>query len=410
MTIAQKNVNIQAGSISGSSDAFGRLRVSTPASLFDSQFQYNTLPLLWETTLTAGGTVAHLPNESSIELRVAASGDSTVRQSRQYVRYQPGKSQLIIMTGVLGAAEAGVRRRFGYFDASNGFFLEQTVDGLFLVKRTNITGTPTDTRVAQADWNVSTFQGSLVGLAGRITLNATQSQILVIDLQWLGVGRVRVGFEIDGILYYAHEFLHTNVLPSVYMTTANLPIRYELEATGAITGTKTMKQICSSVTSEGGFDIERGIPRGAGNGITTISVTTRRPVFSIRSSLTFNSIVNRGLIFPEGLDLHAATNSVYWELVLGGTLTGASFASAGSNSIADVDVAATAISGGEVLAVGFAAAGTGTKSGVSESLLSRLPLTIAANGTAGSALSIVCTGFGGAAAVVAAGLNWRELY
>ena len=68
-------------------------------------------------------------------------------------------------------------------------------------------------------------------------------------MQWLGVGRVRVGFNINGVIYYAHYFNNANNLGSVYMSTPNLPVRYEVSSTG---GSVTLDQICCTVQSEGG--------------------------------------------------------------------------------------------------------------------------------------------------------------
>lgn len=389
-------------------DAFGRLRVSEPTTLFESQFQYNLLPLLWETAITATGAAAHLPNESACEMSVSASGDECIRQTRQYFRYRPGKSQLLACTFVMGAGHANVRMRVGYFDANNGIFLQRAGSTVSLVRRTNTSGTPSDTAtVAKGSWNIDNFDGTG---PSKITLDLTKAQILLIDLQWLGVGRVRVGFDVDGVFYPAHQFLNANSLSTVYMTTANLPIRYEITATGAPGGKIVFKQICAMLASEGGAEIDLGVPRATGNGVTGIGVTTRRPICSIRANDVINSIANRGQIIIEGVELSAASNSSYWELVYGGTLTGASFSAVGDNSIADRDVAATAISGGEVIDAGFAVAGSGTVRGLADkSLLSKLPLTMDLAGTGYTNLSLVCTSFSGTSTVTGI-IRWREIY
>lgn len=382
-------------------DAFGRQPVSDPVTLFDSSLHYNTHPLLWETA--GDGTATHVAAKAAVQMAVTA-GQSLVRQSRAYLRYQPGKSQLVLLTGVFGAPTEGVTKRIGYFDAANGIFFEMASDGLYIVKRSSVTGSVVDTRVALAQCEAP-FPLSVDDI------DATKAQVFFIDLEWLGVGSVRCGMVIDGVPHILYEFAHTNRVTAVYMTTANLPVRYEMvSTTGAA---DDMWQICTSVQSEGGFQEEVGIPHGAGNGTTGISVSTRRAVLSIRPKATYNSVVNRGTIRPEAVDIYLTTTPAYYEVVYGGALGGSpSWVSAGGNSIVEYDVAGTTVTGGEVLAAGYiSTTGTGgtARGAVEATLLSKLPLVLDAAGENPIALSVVLTGIGGTATVYAA-VNWRELY
>jgi hypothetical protein len=124
---------------------------------------------------------------------------------------------LILNTFVFNEAKTGLRQRVGYFGANNGIFLEQDGTTVNLVKRSYISGSVVDTKVAQASWNGDKLNGT--GDSG-LTLDLTKSQIFWIDVEWLGVGSVRCGFIINGEYYVAHTFHHANVLDSVYMTTA----------------------------------------------------------------------------------------------------------------------------------------------------------------------------------------------
>ena len=393
---------------SGQRSAFGAIRTASTVTLFDSYNEYDTSPLLWEDVLTGGATSAHLPNESSVRLRCAtASGDKAVRQTRAYHRYQPGKGQFIRITGLLGAAVADVRRRVGYFDASNGLFLEQTGSGLSIVRRTNTSGTPTDNAVAQVDWNQDKLNGSG---PSKIVFDPTKSFHLVTDFEWLGVGRARLGFELGtGEIIWAHHFVSPNVLATPYMTTPNLPIRYEIENTGAQAGNHDLNATCAMIGTEEGFEADRGYPFSAGNGVTAISVTTRRPVLSIRPKATFNSIVNRGRIDPESIEVHAVSGSLLIELVYGGTLTGASFGSVHASSITEFDVASSAISGGIPVQSFTVTSGSGTVAGTRDAeLLSRLPLVLDSAGANPIPLSVVATAFTGTVDGRSQ-LNWREM-
>lgn len=382
-------------------DAFERLRVSDPTSVFDAKMQYDLQPLLFESSTAGGGSVAHDADKGCAEMTVGTSlGDQVVRQSRQYCTYQPGKSQAIFVTGSFGAREAGIRQRMGYFDSENGCFLEQTSTGIYIVFRSNVSGTPVDTRVHQSEWNLDPYGG----------LDLEHSQILVIDLQWLGVGRVRVGFDIGGKLRYVHQFYNDNQRVATYWTTATLPVRYEIENIGTPTSGTTMRQICCSVQSEGGLDLNKGFSFSCSNGATTVAVTTRRPVLSIRPGLTFNSITNRAGIIPTGWEGIANNNGSYIEVVYGGTLTTPTWVAVdATNSAVECDVASTSISGGVVVWSGYLPS-TGNKSAaIAESGFPNLLwLTNNIAGNDSTPLSIVATSLSATSNVTAA-LRWVEV-
>lgn len=387
----------------GAADAFGRLRVSDPVTLFDYQSQYDMGPLLWENDTAGSGSAAHAPNESAVDLTVTtASGDKVTRQSRQYLRYQPGKSQLALITFAMNAGQANTDQRVGYFDDNNGIFLEYTGTTLQIVRRSSTSGSPVDTAVTQDNWNITSLP----------TLDVTKANILIIDLEWLGVGSVRVGFVIDGQINYVHQFNNANNLSTVYMTTANLPVRYEIENTDTAAAGATLKAICSSVISEGGFEENRGIPFSASSGATPVGVTTtaRIPLVSIRPKATFNSIENRGEILLYNVEGYSSSVGALFEVIYNGTLTTPSFASVDTNSIAEVDTSASAITGGQVILSFYVAAGGQVANSDTNSILSRLPLTLDKAGANPINISLVATRIGGSGTASTAGaFFWQEL-
>ena len=397
-------------------DAFGRLRVSQPSYVFDSQNQYDTQPLLFNVAVTNSGSITHLPNESTVQLNLnTASGNKIVRQTKQYFRYQPGKSTLILLTGVLGTSKTNLRRRIGYFDGNNGMFFEQIAPGegttgLRIVIRTSTSGSPVDTAEDQNSWNIDKMNGS--GPSG-IDLEMDKGQIFLIDFEWLGVGRVRFGFVIDGLIYYCHQVLNTNFLSTVYATTANLPVRCEMENLGTTATSSTMKSICNSVSSEGGYD-KVGFSFSASNGTTTKSVTTRVPILSIRQRPTFNSITNRMEFDITNIQIFASTYSAFYEIVLNGSLTSGNFVNVNSGySGMSYDTSATAISGGIVIAEGYAAAGgPGSNAiGLVSNQLTRIPLGLDIYGNNADTLSIVATCMEASpkASVISALFSWQEI-
>lgn len=392
-------------------DAFDRLRTSEPTGLFNNQNEYDTSPLFWEDQLAGTGAITHLPNESSVQLSTGGtvSGALAARQTRQYIRYQPGKSQLILLTFRLGTPAANVRRRVGYFDANNGIFLEQDgTNGLYFVRRTSVTGSPVDNRVARADWRFDSISGTGI-YPSNIDEDATQ--ILFIDLEWLGVGRVRCGFVINGALNLAHTFRNANDLTEVYMTTANLPLRYEIENTGTAAGSSDLKQICAAVASEGGFEADRAVIFSADNGVTARNIsTTPLPLIAIRPKTTFGK-TNRGSVVPVGLDMVAQGTNIFvlWRVFYNPAVTGGSWTSVNASSIVEQNVAATSITGGLVVASGYITSTSQSRASLQERFTTRLTLTNNIAGNATTPLVLMLTTTSGTGTALAS-LRWSEFY
>jgi len=314
--------NIPPGAISGSTDAFGRQRVSDPETIFDSKQLHDNSPLLFDDQQVSGGgtTSVHSSNTASTVMGVADStAGKRVRQTFMWFNYQPGKSQLIFVTGTLQKSGGGdgITRAFGYFDESNGLFVRDNEGVIQLVKRTNTSGTPVDIPVNQKDWNIDKMDGT--GASG-ITLDFTKSQILIVDFEWLGVGRVRMGFVVNGGIFYTHEFNHANNLAGVYMSTPNLPIRYEIANDG--TGdASTLEHICSSVISEGGQQ-SNGILRHIDSGVTgQLTAGTAYALLGGRLKSTHLDVS----IIVENISCIVANTSggkAHWELRIGATVAG----------------------------------------------------------------------------------------
>lgn len=338
-------------------DAFGRIRVSSPYTLFDSQNRFQKDPQFSEQLVT-GGTATYLSNESSVILGVtAASGSRVVRQTFRVFPYQPGKSLLVLATFVMSTGKTNLRQRVGYFNTGNGVFFQVNGTTASFVLRTSTSGTPSDARtVNQADWNGDKLDGS--GPSG-LVLDTTKAQILFMDFEWLGVGSVRCGFVINGVFILCHTFNNANTLDKVYMTTAILPVRYEIENTGTVASSSTMTQICSSVISEGGYD-QKAIPQWARRTSALVGVsTTFVPVVSIRlKSASLGAVVIPSVFhaIPIGsiLDYEVA-------LIKNPTLTGASWVSNSTN--VEFDTTATAMTGGTIVDLDYVS-GSNQGSGV----------------------------------------------
>jgi hypothetical protein len=230
-------------------DAFGRARVTTPLTLFDSSHRYRDNGL-WSTSNTAGTSYAHSQSEGLIKLNVkSGANQEIVRETTKVFSYQPGKSLQILNTFVMNPPKTGLRQRIGYFGANNGIYLEQSNSNIYFVERSWNTGALVETRVSQANWNIDTLLGNVNSSPSLRTLDLTKAQILFSDIEWLGVGSVRCGFVIDGQLIHCHSFHHANFITSTYISTASLPVRYEIKNTDVTASNSVLKQICTSVIS-----------------------------------------------------------------------------------------------------------------------------------------------------------------
>jgi hypothetical protein len=323
-------------------DAFGRLRVSQPYTLFDSQNRFAADNQFSDSTVN-GASITYDSNASTVLLSAdTTSGSKAVRQTYRVFPYQPGKSLEVFATFVMAAAQTNLRQRVGYFNTGNGLFFQVYNTTKSFVLRTNTSGTPSDARtVNQADWNGDKLDGT--GASGLI-LDPTKAQILYMDFEWLGVGSVRCGFVIDGQVIICHTFNNANDLDKVYMSTAILPVRYEIEAVSTMATGATMKQICSTVISEGGFEqisIDHVARRTSV--LTTINNAANFiPVVSIRLASTALGAV----VLPNRIQFLPTTSQNYEiALLKNPTLTGATWAATvPSDSNVEFDVAATAIS------------------------------------------------------------------
>ena len=273
-------------------DGFGRQRVAQPYTLFDAQLKYTKRTDLFDESLTGNASTTYQINESSLDLEVTTTnGDHAIRESKNVFPYQPGKSLQILATFVMDAGQSGLVQCVGYYNTQNGIFF-MNKDGVnYIVRRSYTTGVAVDEEIAQSSWNVDKMDGTT---ASGIDLDITKAQILFIDLEWLGVGQVRVGFVIDGNFYFAHAFKHANNLDKVYMTTAVLPVRYEIQNTADTVASSTMKQICSTVISEGGYSQNTPI-NFVTNGVNGQNLTSKGseyPLISIRlNSSRLDSVV-----------------------------------------------------------------------------------------------------------------------
>lgn len=345
---------LEVGPTGPNVDAFGRFRTSNPLTLFDSSHRYQDNGL-WATATGTGGTYSFSANEGLVNLNVTTvSGAQVLRETTKVCSYQPGKSLLVINTFVMNTPKANLRQRVGYFGEDNGIYIQ--VNGTNepeFVQRSLVTGSVTETIVPQSEWNIDRMDGN--GPSG-ITLDITKAQIFWMDIEWLGLGTVRVGFVIDGKFIHCHSFHHANFITSTYITTASLPLRYEITNLDTTASNSTLKQICSTALSEGGYELrgaQLAISTPVGSPRDLTNASTSYPVISVR----LKSTALDAIVILTALSIMGVTNNsnYSWKLVASGATSGGAWVSAGTASAVEYNITGTSFSftGARTLATGF---------------------------------------------------------
>ena len=390
-------------------DAFGRLRVSNPVTLFDSQNRYINGGQFSNVTAT-GGNVVYVANESSFNLNVStANGSSAIQQSKFVQPYQPGKSLLVMESFCMSTLIANCRQRVGYFTTADGVYFEADGTTLYLVIRSSASGGIIEERIAQSAWNGDRLNGaSGANNPSGITLNPALTNIFWTDIEWLGVGNVRAGFIINGQFILCHTFQHANQSGNtkVYMTTATLNPRYEITNTGTTASSSTFKQICATVISEGGYT-PATTENYVSSGITPTRIATGN-AYTALASIRLNPAYPDAVVIPSQLDL-LLTDVQYgqYQFVLNASNVVANTGSWSNvaNSVVQTNTSPLIIGDGQVLFGGVTSSRDTLT--VSSDVKARLQLRRQANGTPD--ILTLCVGYGNPNADLLWRLGWEEI-
>ena len=398
-------------------DAFGRLRISQPLTLFDSTHRFADNGL-WATSNTAGNSsYSFSNNQSLITMTVGTTANAeVVRETTKVFSYQPGKSLLIMSTFAMNTPKANVRQRVGYYGGENGIYFENDGTTNYFVLRSNTSGNVTETRVAQTDWTVDKFDGTGYsaqsgGAEHTGGLDVSKTNILWMDIEWLGVGDVRCGFVVDGKMVPAHIFHNDNKNIVPYMTTATLPLRYEIKNTGVTASNSTLKQICSTVISEGGYELY-GTQQAVQTPIDSpIDLTTAGTYYNL-ISLRLKTDRLDAIAIMTALSLLAITNNaIYnWQVRSNATTTGGTWVSAGTNSAVEYKIDSATVSGGRVLASGFTTSTTQSSIPVDILREALFKFQLERNGLTGTPYELtLCVTSQTAGADIYASVDWEEI-
>ena len=396
--------------VSVNPDAFGRTRTSEPLTLFDSSHRYRDNNLWEESLVGTGATVGFSTTEGLVNIGIGTTaGCSAIRETTKTFSYQPGKSLLVLNTFIPATPKENLRQRIGYFGADNGMYFEINGTTPYFVERSLSTGTSTS--VAQDDWNIDKLDGT--GVSG-ITLDITKAQILWMDIEWLGLGTVRLGFVIDGKFIHAHSFHHANLITSTYITTASLPLRYEITNTGATGSSSTLKQVCSTVISEGGYELS-GLQQSVQTPITApVDLPTPAGTFYPVISIRLKSSPNRldAIAILTALSIMGTGNGPQynWQVRASATTTGGTWTSAGADSAVEYKIDGGTVSGGRILASGFFSSNNQSAASVDILKEALFKFQLERNGLTGTPYELtLVVASDTAGADVFASLDWEEI-
>lgn len=304
-------------------DAFGRLRVSMPKTLFDFKQNHANSAMYFDdqevTGAGTGSTYTKARASTTIDVSAATAG-LRVRQTFMRFNYQPGKSHMVLMTGILAKSGggAGITRGWGYGNSLNGFFVYDNEGTIALLRRSSVTGSLVETVVNQSAWNIDTLDGS--GASG-ITLDPSKTQILFLDMEWLGVGRVRMGFNINGTFIVVHSFDHANVEDVAYISNPNLPMRYWIENDGTGVASE-LEHICSTVMSEGG-EPDVGVHRSQASEAAFINANAAGSYYAIFGIRLTAADLDGIVSIIDVIAMNSQADDYHWELRMNPTLAGA---------------------------------------------------------------------------------------
>jgi len=380
-----------------------RLKVAPFQTVFFNTFQYGKETDVWDESIVGVATATYNATSSSVVMEVGSTaGSKVVRQTKNVMRYIPGRPATLAFAIRLDTPQVGIRRRFGLFNETDGAYFEDDGGTYSYVIRSSTSGITTETRVTRENWNGEKFDGN--GYTG-VTADATKQQMISINYEWYGAGSVTFNWLMASETIVSHKFENSNVNDLVWCRSPFLPIRVELENITGVAGTHYLYQGSNSLIQEGEPE-KLGILESISNPITGTTLTdanTFYPVVSLRLKPDQLSAV--ALL----RSLQTATNdntNVYWRLIENPTLTGASWTDhPDPNSFTQYDTSATATTGGNIVLSGFTISGGSSLVDVDDK--AALQIGRSGIGTISDIYTIACASPNTNKAALAV-LNWIE--
>jgi hypothetical protein len=380
-----------------------RLKTAPFQTVFFNTFQYGKETDVWDERIVGVGTATWNQYSSNVIMQVGVTtGSKVIRQTKNVMRYIPGRPATLAFAIRLEQPQVGIRRRFGLFDDNNGAYFEDDGGTYSYVIRTSTSGITTEIRVGRDEWNGEKFDGN--GWTGVIA-DPTKQQMISISYEWYGAGTVEFNWLMKGETIRSHQFDNSNNLDKVWCSTPFLPIRCEIENVTGVAGTHYLYQGSNSLIQEGGAD-KLGTLLSQSNGITGTTMAVANTFYPIISLRLKSSALNAVMLLRS---LQAVTNdntNVYWQLLQNATLTNPNWTNHPDvDSFVQYDISATALSGGRDILSGFTISGGSSLTEIDR--LADLQIGRSGIGTISDTITLACASpnTNKAALVV---LNWIE--
>jgi hypothetical protein len=380
-----------------------RLKTAPFQTVFFNTFQYGKETDVWDERIVGVGTATWNQYSSNIIMQVGSTAGSKVtRQTKNVMRYIPGRPATLAFAIRLEQPQVGIRRRFGLFDEYNGAYFEDNGGTYSYVIRTSTSGITTEIRVGRDQWNGEKFDGN--GWTG-VTADPTKQQMISISYEWYGAGTVDFAWLMKGETIKSHTFDNSNNLDKVWCSSPFLPIRCEIENITGVAGTHYLYQGSNSLIQEGGAD-KLGTLLSQSNGITGTTMASANTFYPIVSLRLKSSALNSVMLVRS---LQAVTNdntNVYWKLLQNATLTNPNWTNhADVDSFVQYDTSATALSGGRDILSGFVVSGGSNLIEIDR--LADLQIGRSGIGTISDTITLACASPNVNKAALAV-LNWIE--
>ena len=332
-----------------------RLKVAPFQTVFFNTFQYGKETDVWDERIVGVATATHNVSSSNVVMQVGSTaGSKVIRQTKNVMRYIPGRGTTLAFAVRLDTPQVGIRRRFGLFDDNNGAYFEDDGGTYSYVLRSSTSGIVTETRVTRDDWNGEKFDGN--GYTGVIA-DPTKQQMISINYEWYGAGKVQFNWLMKNETIASHTFENSNTLDKVWCSTPFLPIRLEIENVTGVAGTHYLYQGSNSLTQEGEPE-KLGILVSIANPITGTTMPVANTFYPIVSIRLKSDELSAVMLLRS---LQTATNdntNIYWKLLENATNTGGTWVDhPDPNSFMQYNITQTATTGGTTLLNGFVVGG-----------------------------------------------------
>ncbi len=386
--------------------AFGDLRVAELSPQFQGSFEYTVDNTdLNSKTITNGGTVTQSSGMAVVSTSTTTSS-TAMFESKRHARYKSGLGGVVRFTALFTDPVADTEQYIGLSDEPGS---SATFENGYIVGYDGLTfgyhRFQNDTKITTSldNWD-DPLDGT--GISGAI-IDQTKLNIFFIQYQYLGAGAINIWFEKqNGVLVLVHtdKYAGLNTQPSVHNPNFHFNIHVNNKATVSdiIVKSSSYAYFVEGKTKY----IELHQPENSSGIIEKTAVTTEIAIFTIRNRSTYFSktnFIDIILLFgTASAEANSANNLGDVRFVKNATLGGTpSYTNINtSNSVVEIDIAGTTVTGGTGISVGLLA-------GKDDSVINEFinNIIILAPGE-----TLTVTGRSDNSATIRAQLSWRELF